>query len=306
VCIDHLKRLPAFAQLPLSTLESLAADARCVRLPAGRWLVRPGRALSDHYYLLRGRVRIHGGRAAAVVAGGSPLAREPVYPGALGIETLTPAEFLRLSGDRVPLAATPAALGVPDVQVDAADWQTRFLLSPLLQRLEPAAWQRLLRAMTQRHHEAGEQLIAAGDPADCCYVLCAGGAEVRDADGRLLAALAPGSLFGEDALISGATRNASVRACSAGATVSLPAERFEALLLNMVVRRCRDLHGRCVITLDRVATAGQIRVPAADIRTAARSLSRERAYAIVGGAPRERVLAAFLLAQFGIDAEPAG
>jgi CRP-like cAMP-binding protein len=306
VCIDLLKRMPTLARLSSPTLAALAAGARRVRLPSGRWLVRPGRTLSHHYYLVRGRVRIVSGDSSAVVSAGSQRARDPIYPGAVGVETLAASEFLRLSLEALgEPPVEPASLGVPEVRVDDCAWQVRFLTSPLLQRLDPADWQRILRAMTLRRHEPGEQVIAAGSDADCCYVLCAGRAEVRAAGGRSLASLGPGTLFGEDALISGSRRNASVFMCSAGATGTLPAERFEALLLNAVARPQRHICGRRLISLDPSPPAGAIAIRLADIRTTARSLATDQRFAIVGGTARERALAAFLLAQLGLDAEPA-
>lgn len=301
--IDKLKRLPAFAARPLPELEALAAGARRVRLPARRWLVQPGRVLVGHYYLLEGRVRVVGPDGLAeIVAGGSVRAVTPVHPGSMAVETLLPSLFLRVEPDS---AGWPEGVpGVPEVCWDDDAWQRRFLTSPLLQRFAPAAWQRILRAMSRHQHEPGARILTAGTTGDRCYVLCSGSAEVAAADGRRLALLQPGALFGEDALISGAVRNASVTMLGAGATVSLPADDFDALLLRVVVRPVEAACGRQLISLDRPAPPGAVAVGLAEIRDSVPRLAPVTAYAIIGGTVRERALAAFLLAQRGVDAAP--
>ena len=302
--LDELKRLPAFADLPSATLEALASGARPLRLPSRRWLVRPGRALVGHYYLLEGRIRLTDAGAGRVVAAGSARAREPVYPGAREIETLTAALFLRVDPPAPDIVAATDLADVAEVR-DDDPWQQRFLMSPLMQRLEPAAWQRILRAMTSERHLAGERIISAGATADRCFVLCSGRAEILSADaGSMLATLEPGSLFGEDALITGRVRNASVLMRSPGSTVSLPADQFAIWLLQTVVQPLSHPHDRHLISLDPLPTAAAHHLPVADIRTAARALSPECRYAIVGATARERALASFILAQLGIDARP--
>jgi len=303
VDIDELKRLPAFAARPLPELEALAAGARRVRLPARRWLVQSGRVLAGHYYLLDGRVRVVGGDGLGeIVVGGSARAATPVHPGSMAVETLLPSLFLRVEPD---VAGWPDGVaGVPDVCWDDDAWQRRFLTSPLLQRLAPADWQRILRATSRQQHEAGERILTAGTSGNRCYVLCAGSAEVAAVDGRRLALLQCGDLFGEDALISRSLRNASVTMLGAGATVSLPADDFDALLLKLVVRPVEAAGGRQLISLDGHPRPGTITMAVADIRDAAPRLAPLTPYVIVGGTARERALAAFLLAQRGIDAAP--
>jgi CRP-like cAMP-binding protein len=302
--IEDLKRMPAFADLPAAAMTALAAEARRVRLPPRRWLVQPGRVLAGHYYLLDGRVRIVGDGAPVIVTAGTERAQSAVYPGAAGVETLSPSLFLKVNPEPPGWAPDAGELGVPEVRSDDDAWQRRFLMSPLLQRLEPPAWQRILRAMSRQTHDAGEQIVAAGQGADRCYVLCAGRAEVTTAAGLRLATLQPGSLFGEEALISGAVRNASVWMRSAGATVSLPAVHFDSLLLHAIVQPLGDAHGRRLISLDPEPPAAAIRMAVAEIRVAVRSLAPAQRYGVVGGSRRERALAAFLLVQLGIDAAP--
>jgi CRP-like cAMP-binding protein len=304
--VVQLRHFADFESLPPAVLEVIAGRARRLRLPARRWLVRPGRALSDRFYLLEGRARLLEGGRSGIVSAGSARARRAVYPGATGVETLTSAVFMSIDPALLECeAGSDARLGVPEVSLGESSWQRRFLTSALMQRLDPTAWQRILRAMQSQRYEPGALVIEAGQRADCCYVLCSGQAEIRAAAGTVvLAVLEPGALFGEDALVSGRERNADVVMNTAGSVVSLAAEQFQAWLLDVVVRPLRDADGRPLISLGPDCPSALLRVPLTGIRSAARSLSPAERYGIVGGSWGERSLAAFLLAEQGINARP--
>lgn len=59
------------------------------------------------------------------------------------------------------------------------------------------------------HLPAAWALLTESQPADCCYVLLDGSAEVRQ-HGEAVATLGSGALVGEAALVEHRTRNASV------------------------------------------------------------------------------------------------
>jgi CRP-like cAMP-binding protein len=59
------------------------------------------------------------------------------------------------------------------------------------------------------HLPAQWALVTESQPADSCYVLLTGEAEVRQ-HGNVIATLAPGTLVGEAALVEHKTRNATV------------------------------------------------------------------------------------------------
>ena len=313
--VADLKRFADFQSWSGGDLRVVAGRARRLRVPADRWLVRPGRTLALRVFLLEGRVRLLEGRVRAleeyrsvIVNGGSKRARRAVYPGAAGIQTLTAALFLGVDPALLQChgpTAGEARPGTWEVSLEESSWQRRFLTSPLMQRLEPAAWQRILRAMSRQHHPAGGRIIEAGQCADCCYVLCSGRAEIRHPDSAaLLAVLEPGCLFGEDALISGALRNAHVVMRTAGSVVALPAERFQAWLLDEVVQPLPDAGARPIISLEAHCPGAAACMAIGGVREAGRLLPRSASYAIVGGTWQERALVAFLLAEQGVDASP--
>lgn len=301
----RLRHFEDFAVLSPPALAAVARAARCLRLPAGRWLVRPGRSLSDRYYLLEGRVSLLDGGRRLSVAAPSPRSRRAVYPGVAGVETLSPVELVSVAPALLEELVMPAEPpGMPVVDGAESTWQRRFLTSPLMARLAPGAWQRVLRAVTRHDFAAGEVVVAAGEPAACCYVLSGGRAAIVDRLGNRLAGLLPGALFGEDALLSGTGRNATVRMTAAGGAVSLPAACFEAWLVEAVTPVIASARGRRLLTLDDPGPAAALPVALAGLRDAARRLPCAETFAVSGGSLRQRRLAAFLLAEQGLDVLP--
>jgi len=301
----RLRRFEDFADLAPPALTAVARAARCLRLPAGRWLVRPGRSLPDRYYLLAGRVSLLDGGRRLAVAAPSPRSRRAVYPGVAGVETVTAVELVSIPpGLLDAVAGVGEPLGVPAVDGAETTWQRRFLTSPLMSRLPPGAWQQVLRAMTRHDFGAGEVVVRAGEPATCCYVLSAGSASIVDGRGEVLAALQPGELFGEDALLCGSGRNATVRMSADGSAVSLPAGCFEAWLVEAVTPVIESAAGRQLVQLDGAPRAGAWPLSLAGLRGAARTLPPAAGFAVGGGTLRQRRLAAFLLAEQGLDARP--
>jgi len=81
----------------------------------------------------------------------------------------------------------------------------------------------------REHFEPGETVFTTGDLGNKVYFIVKGQASV-ERDGRTLAQLRIGEVFGEAALISDQPRNASVRAATALDTVAVSRDAFQELL----------------------------------------------------------------------------
>lgn len=120
--------------------------------------------------------------------------------------------------------------------VSSADERQRLLAGNVaLGALPPAALALLAQAMEAVSFAAGETIVAEGEPGERLYVIASGRAEVAARAGKEavpLAALGPGDLFGEIALLGGASaaRQATVTALTPVRALSLARGPFEALL----------------------------------------------------------------------------
>ena len=108
--------------------------------------------------------------------------------------------------------------------------------------------ERVRRAGSEQHFNAGDRVVAMGDPADCLYFIISGEAEVWVptavgvvSDRRLrLTTLGPGMVFGEIGLLSGQQRTANVSAASALHCLEVP---FDALDKGIRTRMLANMAG---------------------------------------------------------------
>ena len=289
---DTLKRFDPFQAMSSTELATAARHALEVKVPARRWLLRPGRRLQGRYYLVQGRVRLYSPQRD--IRPRSPDARAPLYPGCEAMFSRTEVHLLHVDTSQIAflLGSAPSKTA----SGGSADWERRFMGSPLLQRLDAGIWQQLMSALAERPFEAGEQLVAEGSAAHDFFVLKSGHAAVQR-QGRTIAHLGPGDFFGEDALLLNARRNATVLATRAGSILRLPKDRFLTLLVDNLVRFVKSPGDGESID---VSEPGAL----ARLREAIPSLDPKHRYHIVGGELRDRALATFILTHKGFDAWP--
>lgn len=106
---------------------------------------------------------------------------------------------------------------------------------PMFARLDPARLKLLAFTSESLRYEDGEVLFAAGDPADCAYVIMEGEVEVMaDTDvGEVVAVtLHKNELFGEMAVLSNAPRSATLRAKGNLVALRITNEAFIKLLTD--------------------------------------------------------------------------
>ena len=103
--------------------------------------------------------------------------------------------------------------------------QTPFFAGLPIEELEQVA-----RVGSTVTFEPGSTIVAEGDLGDGMYIMLSGTAEV-DVGGRFHT-LTAGDFFGEMALISSRKRIATVRATEAVQALKIPADAFQAFLLD--------------------------------------------------------------------------
>jgi NADH dehydrogenase len=114
----------------------------------------------------------------------------------------------------------------------AADWLIALLLPPDLAQLSLAR----MSGFHEQHFTPGETVFHQGDLGDFVYVIQEGECDVlRTIDGQeqKLAELKTGDYFGEMAVLSDASRNATVRARTAMNVLLIPKNDFDKLKANV-------------------------------------------------------------------------
>ena len=107
--------------------------------------------------------------------------------------------------------------------------------SPLFEGLSDEELQHLMDMAEPVSLRAGDVLMRQGDPGDAAHVVIRGEFEIQKQSGQSLIKIDvrnPGDVVGEMALLSRASRTATVVAKTDGETLRIPPEAFEELLLS--------------------------------------------------------------------------
>ena len=125
-----------------------------------------------------------------------------------------------------------------DSGADGSRWVFRLLQSRAFHKLPTGNIERMFQGFEEIPARAGEVIVREGDAADYFYVIKEGAASVLkhldDAE-SIVAYLVRGDCFGEDALLSNTTRNATVRMVQDGRLMRLARRTFEDVLKPPVV-----------------------------------------------------------------------
>jgi CRP-like cAMP-binding protein len=232
-----LARVWQFRTLSPDALDALAASAARETYAKGATVIAEGEAGVDAFVVIDGRLEVSVGPTVklpvAVLTAGDLFGDVAIVAGTerrtASVVALTPATLLRIDGRSFARAMHDN----PHVrsQLEAAAERmaiARFIKSAtLLSDLGPAALAQLAERVRVRAAGAGEVVIRKGDRGEECYLVRSGEFDVVDGEGaaeRRLARLRPGMLFGEAALLTGAPRNATVRAVGDGELLVLRRE----------------------------------------------------------------------------------
>ncbi|MCB1745805.1 MAG: cyclic nucleotide-binding domain-containing protein [Gammaproteobacteria bacterium] len=225
-----------------------------------------------------------------------------------------------LSMADAPAPAAEPALEVTEMEAtQSGDWLMTVLQSELFQRIPPSNIQGLLDTLETVEMPAGSEVVRQGGPGDYYFIVQEGTCEVvRQGTQKRevrLAQLGPGDAFGEEALVSGGTRNATVRMLTDGALARLTKDDFTRLikapLLDAVDRAggaqrvaagARWLDVRFEDEHAHNGLPDSINIPLGVLRTRADELDPNTPYVVYCDTGGRSSAAAFLLAERGFDA----
>jgi CRP-like cAMP-binding protein len=327
--------LKSFAPLDGLKRDNLAALAKKVSvktMSAGRVLFKEGDADKRTIWLVAGMVEIReGDRTIAMIRGGTPDARNPLYPKTPRTVTARAVDeisYLSIDSELLDVMITWDQTGTYEVaelqsQLDGTgsdDWMTTLLQTKAFHRIPPANIQAIFLRLQRTPFKAGEVVIKQGDEGDFFYIIVSGKCVVTretplNREGIKLAELGVGDTFGEEALIAEAKRNATVAMLNDGVLMRLNKQDFRELMnepllqwvtyekaQEIVARGGRWLDVRLPSEHQNLSIEGSLNIPLYFIRLKLSALDRNIPYVVYCDTGRRSSAAAYILVERGFDA----
>ncbi len=321
-----LRRCEPLGSLGPERLRELAALATREELAAGTVLFRAGDRDGRLWYLLAGEAELAwpDGRRTTVSAGAvcRPLADRQPRPATA--TAVTAIEVLRIDAATLELLQCWDELISAQIRRRAAHRASArdkamaaIIHSRAFLAIPPANFEALATRFEEVAAAAGEVIVREGDAGDFYYLIGEGSAVIHAAGSPVvLAELGPGAAFGEEALASGAPRNATVTMTTRGQLWRLAKRDFDELLraplLSRLDRteaaarvrtgRARWLDVRSPAEFAHARVSGAQPCPLRDLRELAATLDPQMEYICYCRTGQRSAAAAFLLAQRGFRA----
>jgi len=327
--------LKTFAPLDGLKRDNLAALAKKVSvrtMSAGRNLFKEGDTDKRTIWLVGGMVEIReGDRTIAMIRGGTPEARNPLYPKTPRAVTARATEeisYLSIDSELLDVMITWDQTGTYEVselqaQLDGTgsdDWMTTLLQTKAFHRIPPANIQAIFMRMQRINYRATDIVIKQGTEGDYFYVVVAGKCVVTretplNKEGIKLAELGPGDSFGEEALIAEAKRNATVTMSAEGTLMRLGKTDFQTLLnepllqwvdhdkaKEIVAAGGKWLDVRLPSEFQNFRIDGAVNIPLYFIRLKLNALDKNTQYVVCCDTGRRSSAAAYILSERGFEA----
>ena len=325
---DILKTLVPISSLTPENFKELANQAVIERLPAGSQLFKQGDHDSFSIYLLSGEADLSSANThlSLHVAAGTDEARyalAQLKPRQYTGIAKTPVTVARVDGHLLDRLLTwDQTTGYEVTEFDGSqdtEWMMRMLRGATFQQLPPSNINALFARFAPVEVKAGQAIIRQGEPGKYYYIIKTGKVSVsRKADktGKvsLLAQLGDGDGFGEEALLSGAPRNASVVMLTDGVLMQLTRKDFDELMREPLVKwvtleeaRAQARAGARLLdvrTEDEYRNGtikGSVNMPLYLLRLKAASLDPKSHYIVFCQTGSRSCAAAFLLSQRGFE-----
>lgn len=312
-------------------LDRLLDQQRVVHYQPGQELFRRGDKDALTIYLLKGEVELDDGSGSVsrVSAGGQeswhPLDHvQPRRVTCKAVSEVSVVQFDSSGLDAILAWDQSAGYVILDINSNAAyqddrHWMIRLLKSKIFYKVPPGNILEIFRRLKPRKYRAGDTVITQGESADCFYIIKEGMCEVLilaegASESTPVAILEQGQWFGEDALLSGKPRNASIVMATDGMLMRLDRKDFDELLREPVVRAIsfqeaveRLEHGgrwldvRTPDEYEQAHLERALNMPLNVLRLKSRLLDASRTYVTCCDTGRRSASAAFLLNSAGLD-----
>ncbi|MFM8330109.1 MAG: cyclic nucleotide-binding domain-containing protein [Candidatus Methylumidiphilus sp.] len=325
--IQLLRTLIPINSLTPESFDELVANTVIETLPPRTRLFAQGGDDRESIYLLWGEVSLSAdGAPSHTVVSGTRAAR-------YALAQLRPRQFTGVAKTEVTIARLDSQLldrlltweqtaGYEVAEIDGeldTGWMMRLLRQDAFRNLPPANVSALQARFSPMPVKAGQTIIRQGDPGDYYYLIKEGRADILRKSEKLRKEVVfdhakEGDGFGEDALLSGAPRNATVVMATDGLLMRLKKKDFDELLREPLVKwlDLGEVHalaraGACLIDVRledeyrNGSIKGSVNLPLYLLRLKSAGLDRTRQYIAFCQSGNRSCVAAFLLSQQGFD-----
>jgi len=311
-------------------LHELAAKSELIEAATGKVLFKNGDAAERIIYLLEGEIELKTESGISrKIAGGSKMSKLPLEQGKVHQYTASAksnVKYLRVDPNLLDIMLTWEQAGGYEVQeldtssANEDDWMARMLQANVFQRIPPANIQKIFMKLEAKHFKKGESVIQQGEDGEHFFLIREGKCEVirktrKNPEGVSLARLGVGDNFGEESLISGGKRNASIVMLTDGVLMSLSKDDFLELmnepLLNWVnFPEAKEIANGQGIWIDVRLPAefqtkhlnGSVNIPLPLLRSKVDKLEKNKKYILYCDTGRRSSTATYLLTENGFEA----
>lgn len=245
-----IKRLIPLANMPNKWFKSFCELLTVEEAEVGCFLFKIGDDNTDLLYLLSGTISLEiDDLKIETIISGSDSARFSLahqIPRKVNGLAKSKIRYLRLQADMMKFTPEDANVEskadmIDNEMTENDDWMTTLLMSPIFRALPPANLQKVLMSLQEVNFRAGEMIIQQGGDGDYYYIIKKGQCLITrkpspNAKDIKLATFCEQDAFGEDALISGQPRNASVSAITDVSLLRLEKKQFLSLIKQPVLK----------------------------------------------------------------------
>jgi signal-transduction protein with cAMP-binding, CBS, and nucleotidyltransferase domain len=322
-------------QIPNKYHSQLISNLRLITIVAGEKFIRKSKLSTVSHFLLKGRVEIRESFDNRFPISHHDQERVPLEDqvGTNGtIKALTPCVLMVVNNDIINqyllwnedykvchLDEGDMSLDDDDMIDDdfQEDWENVFFQSPLAANLCNAAIHRLMSQLSDMPVKANQKIFEARSTGDYFYLLKQGRAQVHTERhgpfGGKIFDLNPGDYFGDEALVAGTPRNASVVMSTEGVLGRLDINAFDSIVKEQLVppfvppKNANDseikiIDVRFAAEYKQGHEAGSTNLPISHLRKKLTSLENSYLYVLAPANDKRSELATYLMRQAGFNA----
>lgn len=328
---NELKQYSFFSRLSDSSLEILSEKMTLVRLAAGSEIISEGAPGDAFFFIKSGTVEVsqkaHGNKTTpvSVMKSGEYFGEtalitcSPRFATVTATTDVTLLKLLKADFDEITMLDATFSQIVGKQVTGYTQFNDIKALDPFV-LLPPEKIAMLLNKLNEQTYAAGEDIITQGEEGDKYYLIKAGRAAVfkniSGAGEKQVAILREGEAFGEEALITGSRRNATVRTLAKTTVLALSREDFANILKpsfienispEKAIKKSEEgavfIDVRMPVEYEEEHIPKAINIPLDELRKRCRELDLYSEYYVYSLTGARGSSAAFILKVYGLEAK---